>query len=158
MGLYTKAQYEKHLQAVDAASSCISAAIAQSQYANRLVPYQDDFIEIAEFFWGRCPITRKKLEEAGPDVKEVAKVFFHLVQGKTMGGFEARRFEATLERCRRKLKGKLLGTRLILLDRDKESNCNDKENHTKGCKCKGLTLARMAAAQEAMEVPPGARV
>lgn len=150
MGLYTKAQYEKHLQAVDTASACISAAIAQSKYAERLVPYQDDFIEISEFFWGRCPITRKKLEDAGPDVKEVAKVFFHLVQGKTLGGFESRRFEATLERCRRKLKGKLLGTRLILMDADKKPKCSDEENHKQVCKCKALTLQRLAEAQENM--------
>lgn len=149
-GLYTKKQFEKHSEAIDAASSCISAAIAQTNYAERLIPFHDDFIEIAEFFWAKCPITKKKLEQPGPDVKDVAQVFFHLVQGKVLGGFQARRFEATLERCRRKLKGKLLGTRLILMDADKASKCADKENHKQPCKCRALTLARMAEAQEAM--------
>lgn len=149
-GLYTKKQFEKHSEAVDAASACISAAIAQSAYSERLIPFHDDFIEISEFFWAKCPITKKKLEEPGPDVADVARVFLHLVRGKVLGGFEARRFEATLERCRRKLKGKLLGTRLILMDNDKKPKCEDKENHKQICKCKALTLARMAEAQEAM--------
>jgi hypothetical protein len=150
-GLYTKKQYEKHLEAIDAASSCISASIARSHYGIRLEPYQDDFIEISEMFWAKCPITKKKLEEPGPDVKEVATVFLFLVRGtKGLGGFQAQRYEAVLERCRRKLKGKLLGTRMILMDADKKPKCEDVENHKQICKCKALTLVRMAQAQENM--------
>jgi hypothetical protein len=161
-GLYTKKQYEKHLQAIDAASSCISAAIAQTkEYGERLIPYHDDLIEIAEFFWARCPITRKKLEKPGPDVKDVARVFLTLVRSKNMPEIVAmldwpkmgapQRMEAMMERCRRKLKGKLLGTRLILMDADKKPKCEDVDNHKQRCCCKALTLVRLAQAQEEMQ-------
>lgn len=150
-GLYTKKQFEKHSEAIDAASSCLSAAIARSDYGIRLEPFQDDFIEISEMFWAKCPITKKKLELPGPDVKEVATVFLYLVRGtKGLGGFQSQRFEAILERCRRKLKGKLLGTRLILMDNDGKPKCSDKKNHKQPCMCKALTLANMAQAQDEM--------
>lgn len=160
MGLYTKKQYEKELQAVEAASSCISAALAESEYVGRLNPYVDDLVAIAEYFWARCPVTRKKLEAPGPDVKEVATVFYNLYMGKPLKGMcqingmlmnSARYYETVIERCRRKLKGKLLGTRLILQDNDAKPKCMDQKNHRQPCKCKGLTLARMAEAREAME-------
>lgn len=147
MALYSKKKYELQLQAVDAASSCISASIAGSDYMGRLDPYIDDYVEMSEYFWAKCPITRKKLDQPGPDVRTIATVFFSLVQGKNVGGFEGNRFEAVLERVRRKLKGKLLGARLILMDNDKKPKCNDTENHKQPCACKPLTLARLAQAQ-----------
>jgi hypothetical protein len=147
MALYSKKQYEHDLEAVDAASSCISAAIAGSDYAGRLVPYMDDYVRLTEYFWAKCPITRKKLEAPGKDVKEVATIFLALSRGTQVGGFQAKLFEATLERVRRKLKGKLLGARLILMDGDAKPKCNDPEGHKQPCKCKALTLARLAQAQ-----------
>jgi len=152
MALYSKKQYEHQLEAVNAASNCISAAIAGSDYVGRLNPYIDDYVEMVEYFWAKCPVTKKKIEnEPGPDVRIVASVFFDLVQGKHFGGFQGSRHEQVLERVRRKLKGKLLGTRMILMDADKASKCNDKENHKQPCRCKPLTLARLAQAQEAAQ-------
>jgi hypothetical protein len=149
VALYSRKQYEHQLQAVDAASSCISASIAGSDYAGRLNPYIDDYVDMVEYFWAKCPITRKKLDQPGPDVKTIATVFFSLVSGKHVGGFQGNQFEAVLERVRRKLKGKLLGTRLILMDNDKKPKCADKENHKQPCACKPLTLARLAQQAEA---------
>jgi hypothetical protein len=149
VALYSKKQYEQQLQAVDAASNCISASIAGSDYAGRLNPYIDDYVDMTEYFWAKCPITRKKLETPGPDVKTIATVFFSLVQGKHVGGFEGNRYEAVLERVRRKLKGKLLGTRLMLMDNDSKPKCDDLKNHGQPCKCRPLTLARLAEAQDA---------
>jgi hypothetical protein len=151
VALYSKKQYEQQLQAVDAASNCISASIAGSDYAGRLNPYIDDYVDMTEYFWAKCPITKKKLEEPGPDVKLVASVFFDLVMGKQLGGFQGNRHEQVLERVRRKLKGKLLGTRLMLMDNDSKPKCNDPKNHEQPCKCKPLTLARLAEAQEAAQ-------
>lgn len=147
--MYGKAMYEKDLQAIEVASGCISAAIAGSDYAYRTEPFIDDFLTISEYWWSRCPITRKKLLAPGPDVQEIASVFLHLVQGKELGGFKAQKFEAILERCRRKCKGKLLGTRLMMLDKDshKTANCADKNTHDEGCHCKGLTLFNLAQGQ-----------
>ena len=146
--MYSKKQYEHELEAIDAASNCISAAIAGSDYSERLTPFVDDFVNMTEYFWARCPITRKKLEEPGPEVKKVAQVFLTLVRGTQIGGFESQRMEAVLERVKRKLKGKLLGARLILTDNDKKPKCNDPLHHQQPCKCKALTLARLAQVQE----------
>ncbi len=148
MALYTRAQYEKHLEAINAASVCISAAIARSDYAPRLASYIDDYVEIVEMFWAKCPITRKKLELHGPDVTEMATAFLTLTRGEFFGGFAANALEAKLERARRKIRGKLLGTRLILGDNDKKPRCNNKVNHRQPCFCKGLTLANLAARNE----------
>ena len=147
MGLYTRALFEQHTQAVEAAKMCISAAIAGSNYAGRLNAYMDDYLDIAQFFWARCPITRKKLEQPGPDVKEIAQVFLTLTRGVHFGGFAARSIEAKLECVQRKLRGKLLGTRMILADGDKKPKCLDLENHRQPCQCKPMTLARLAAAK-----------
>lgn len=160
MALYSKKQYEHELEAVNAASSCISAAVAGSQYGGRLEPYVDDYVNIVEYFWARCPITRKKLDDRGPDAREVARIFLSLYRGDQLKGMAEINgiirntpayYESVLERVRRKLRGKSLGTRFILMDNDKKSKCNDPEHHTQPCRCKGLTLFRLAQAQEAME-------
>jgi hypothetical protein len=152
MALYSKKKYEHQLEAVEAASSCVSAAIAGTKgYGTRLEPFVDDYIEMSEFFWARCPITRKKLEEPGPDVKAVARVFLALYRGKHVGGFEGNRMERVLERVRRKLKGKLLGARLILMDNDKKPKCLDLEHHKQPCFCKPMTLYRLAQEEKEKE-------
>lgn len=142
--MYSKAQYEKHLEAIEAANSCISAALVEQGYGGRITKFIDDFTEISEMFWAKCPVTKKKMEEPGAEVEEIAGVFVHLVQGNVLGGFQARKFETILERCQRKCKGKLLGTRLMMMDKDAKANCADKENHTDKCKCKPLTLFNLA--------------
>ena len=154
MGLYTKAQYEQQSEAVEAEAACISAGIIGADYAGRLVKYIDDLAEIPTYFWARCPVTKKKLEKPGPDVKEVAKVLLTLYNGAPLAGFvslpngtrvqTARYYESVIERIRRKLKGKLLFTRMILADGDKRPKCNDPKNHKQPCKCKALTLANLA--------------
>src|SRR5271163_4566780 len=116
--MYSKAQYEKHLEAIEAANACISAAVHEPGYGGRITKFIDDYTEISEMFWAKCPITKKKMEEPGADAEEVAGIFVHLVQGNALGGFQAIKFTEILERCQRKCKGRLLGTRLMMMDKD----------------------------------------
>ena len=62
----------------------------------------------------------------------------------TMGGFMALKQWAKVEEVRRSMKGKLLGTRMILMDGEKKGKCADTETHTVGCQCKALKMQRLA--------------
>lgn len=146
--MYTRSQYDHELEAVEAADSCISAAVAGSDYMVRLIPYADDYVNIALSFWAKCPITKKRLEQPGPDVKEVAKVFLVLSRGTQVSGLDSKRMTATLERVRRKLKGRLFNTRMMLADAGKKSNCDAPKFHTQPCQCHPRNLANLAAQQE----------
>src|SRR5271170_5473727 len=116
--MYSKKNWEKHTEALTAANSAISAAICDKGYEQRVIPFIDDFLEISEMFWDKCPITKKKLLNPGKDTQEIASMFMTLVQGQQIGGFRSIAFSKSIERCERKIKGKLLGTRLMMLDRD----------------------------------------
>jgi hypothetical protein len=69
----------------------------------------------------------------------------------TLGGFVALRQWAKVEEVRKSMKGKLLGTRMILMDGDKKSKCADIESHNVGCRCKALTMQRLAEAERVAE-------
>jgi len=142
--MFTRAQFEHEMEAVDAADACISAACVGADYASRLIPYQDDFVAIAEYFWDRCPITRKRLVRPGHDTRDVARVFLTLSNGERVNGFQAKLMSATLERVRRKLKGKKLGARLMMLDSKAKGNCDAPSSHTQPCQCHALNLYRLA--------------
>jgi hypothetical protein len=130
--------------AIDSAESCISAAIAGSDYAGRLLPFMDDYVEISMMFHDRCPKTHKRMDEPGRDVLETARIFNHLVLGCPLSGLSSFKFTSTLERCRRKVKGQLFMTRMIMGAKNEQSNCNDEENHRQPCMCKPLRLAELA--------------
>jgi hypothetical protein len=154
MGLFGKAEYEMKLEAIEAAESCISAAILGTDYVGRLDKYMDDLVEIPRYFWARCPVTMKKMEKPGPDVAEIARVIYALAKGDRVDGFivlkngtrvaTARYYQSVMERIKRKLKGKLLFTVSILKDGDKRAKCNAPKLHKQPCKCKALSLATLA--------------
>lgn len=148
MGIYGRKMFDAHNQAIDAASSMISIAIVGNEYAGRLDAYMDDFTDISEMFWARCPLTRKKLELPGRDVRDVARIFHHLVLGCKISGLESFRFERTLERCRRKVKGKLFQTRMLLSENDKKSKCLSPDEHLMPCQCKPLRLMELAQMEQ----------
>ena len=66
-----------------------------------------------------------------------------------IGGFQANRDWAEIERAKQKLKGKLLGTVMILSDKDKKADCANKSEHTAKCKCAPLRKFEVKMAQEA---------
>jgi len=147
--MYNKKTLERHNEALDKAESLISASIAGTEnYGDRLTPYQDDLLEIACLFWDRCPVTRKKLELPGRDAKDMARKFMSLIRSSRFNMWERRNLELAIERCRRKCKGQLLGTRMILADKDKKGNCEDEANHASPCFCKALNLHNLAQAEE----------
>lgn len=147
--LYTRKNHDKHLEAIEAAEACISAAIAHSEYAGRIAHFIDDYVEISEMFWNRCPITRKKMDEPGNDVRDIARVFMHLHVGCPLSGLESFRFNSAMERCKRKIKGKLFQTRMVLDAKNNQSKCDDEENHKQPCACKPYNLFMLSQTSEA---------
>lgn len=144
--MYSRQNWEKHTEALTAANSAISAAVCDKGYEERVLPFIDDFLEISEMFWDKCPITKKKLLQPGKDTQEIAGMFMTLVKGEQIGGFKSQAFTRVIERCERKIKGKLLGTRLMMMDKDKNPKaiCSDNGSHDAGCHCKALTLFNLA--------------
>jgi hypothetical protein len=149
MGLMTRKLHDKYMEAIDAADGCISAAVAQSEYAGRLFPFMDDYVEISVMFWDRCPKTNKKLELPGLDVKEIAHAFNVLIIGMPISGLESFKYNRVMERCRRKVKGKLYQTRMIM-DAKKKGDCLNDEDHLQPCMCKPLRLSELAQMKEAL--------
>lgn len=143
MALMNRKRHDALMEAIDAAESCVSAAVAGSDYAGRVAHFLDDYTEISEMFWDRCPITRKKLEKPGIDVRDVARTFHRVVIGMPISGLESFRFNSTFERCRRKVKGQLFMTRMIMSEKDKKASCDD-DNHKQPCKCKPLRLFELS--------------
>lgn len=146
--MYTRQQYEHELEAVDAADSCISAAVAQVDYAGRLDAFVGDYVEIASYFWDRCPVTRKKLIKPGRDVEKMADMFITLVEGQWVSGLQSKHLSAAMERVRRKLKGKLFMTRMLAQDNEASGRCDDIQNHKQPCMCRPLNLYRLANKEE----------
>jgi len=133
MGLYNRKLFDKHMDAIDAASSCISAAISGDEYAGRIAHRLDDFVEISELF-----VKNKR------DMRDVARTFHRLVIGCKVSGLESFKLESILERCRLKVKGRLFMTRMILAEGDAKAKCNEPDNHTQPCKCRPLRLKQLA--------------
>jgi len=105
MGIYGREQYEADLEAVDRAEGCLSAAILGDPYVGRLDQHIEALHEVMDYF-------------QGPDATTVGRLFVTLIEGQPLGGMASLNATATFERVRRKLKGKLFGTRLMLQDRD----------------------------------------
>ena len=70
------------------------------------------------------------------------------VANGTIGGFVALRQWAKVEEVRKSMLGKLLGTRMILMDGEKKGKCADTETHTVGCQCKALKMQRLTEAEK----------
>lgn len=143
MALMTRARHDHLMESIDAAESCVSAAIAGSDYAGRVAHFLDDYTEIAEMFWLRCPITRKKMDNPGIDVRDIARCFHTVVIGCPISGLQSFKFKSAFERCRRKVKGQLFMTRMIMGEKDKKASCDD-DGHTQPCKCKPLRLFELS--------------
>lgn len=146
--MYGKAQYELELKALDAADACISAAIVGDAYADRLTPYLGTFHTMSEYFWARDQKTGKKLDDSGIDANSVADMFVTLAMGEKITGRQSLHMTAAIERVRRKLKGKLLGARVMLMDNDAKPKCDSVKTHNQPCKCKAYNKFK---ANEALE-------
>src|SRR5690348_13970298 len=143
--MYSKATHDRHMEALDAAESAISASIARTpDYGQRLEKFMDDYLEISVMFWDRCPITKKKLEKPGYDARKCARQFNSLINSQSFTMWERTSIEQMIERCRRKVKGQLFNTRMILSDKDAKSNCDNELDHKQPCQCKLLNLFRLA--------------
>ena len=105
--MFSKDDFERLTSALDVAEGCISAAVCGSNYGIRLKDTRDSLIEIVDLF---------KPEEDRR--KHIALVFLELVNGNQITGIQSLDFTKSLNWARERVKGKLLGTRMIMSDND----------------------------------------
>jgi len=109
MSLYTKADFERHTMALDFASQCVSAAIAGENYGIRLKDVREDLVEIVSTY---------KLEDSRRE--KLAQIFLELINGNQISGIQSLDFTKSIDQAYEHIKGKLLGTRMMLADGDKK--------------------------------------
>lgn len=143
MALYSRAMFDHDNEALDAAEGVLSAAVlfgaGGDNYQHRLTAYKDDYTRIATYFWDRCPVTGKKLEKPGIDTFHVIRLFSNLELGVPIRGLDTYKYTRMIERCRRKIKGKLYQTRAIMQGKD-QSKCDEPDSHPQPCQCQPLRL------------------
>lgn len=97
MSLYGRADYNRHLNAVDQLDALASAAIAGEVYLHRAEEHYADIAEVLDFF----------------DASKQAEVLQRIgavLWGKQITGFALASHAAGCDMMRRRLKGKLMGT------------------------------------------------
>jgi hypothetical protein len=109
MALYGKSTAELHSAAVDAMDSCLSAACVHEPYKLRLEPHKDAILELLGFF---------EKPETVYEHTQTMRLVVSLFDGEYFTGFQVLRHQDTINRLRKRIKGKLMGTRMILADND----------------------------------------
>lgn len=103
--LYGRADYDRHLHAIDTLDALASAAIAGDGYLHRAEEQYLDIEEVLDFF--EAPKQREILQRVGD-----------VLQGKQIGGFSLKSHTAGCDMMRRKIKGKLMATISMLGEGD----------------------------------------
>lgn len=135
MALYTKVQFDLDNDAVNAADSCISAAVVEAGYGARLNKHSATLIDILDYF------------KEDIDKKPLARMMLTLVRGEKISGFQSKEFAANIERIRRKLKGKKLVTELSMMENRTKPSCSHPNEHRQPCKCKRYEKFKLKEAQ-----------
>lgn len=120
MGLYGRISAETHTAAVDAMESCLSAAhvdVAQP-YKLRLETHKDAIFEILDMF---------NRPETQYEHTALMRLTVDMFDGQYFTGFDILQNQRLLDSIRGRIKGKLLFTRSLLADKDKNPG-NAKKN------------------------------
>jgi hypothetical protein len=126
----------RHNEAIDCMESCLSAAhrdVGDRSYRLRLRPYKDDILELLAMF-----------EKDEREHTHMMQLILNLFDGEKLDGFEVNAYAERIERFRKRVKGKLVFTRTILMDGDKKAKCLSPATHGKGCRCKNYAKFKLA--------------
>lgn len=113
--LYGKASAEIHTEALNALESCLSASHVdvQAGYAHRLEPHKYPLLEILGFF-----------EKEGQEFEhtQLMRLLVNMFDGSYFTGFQINDNQRLIDMMRKRIKGKLIFTRSVLADKDKNPN------------------------------------